>query len=130
MDKKDKAKQVVEYPSRLLKPVADLLKNQIKHLEKSKKRIEKDDPFRDVDRTTDNAAPDADAEEQFGHARNTAIKEQIDRKIIQSRKALTKIKIGSYGVCEGCKNMINTDRLMIYPEATFCVKCEAKNEKK
>jgi DnaK suppressor protein len=130
MNKRKRAKQVVMYPAKLLKPVAGVLKQQIKQLERRKKRIEKDDPFKDIDRITDNAAPDADAEEQFGHARNTAIREQLDRKIIQSRRALARIKLGSYGICENCGKMINTDRLMVYPEATYCVNCEAKNEKK
>lgn len=130
MSKKNRAKQVVKYPARLLMPVAKMLKSQIKYLERSKKKIEKDDPFRDVNRITDNAAPDADAEEQFGHARNAAIREQLDRKIIQTRRALARIKVGRYGICENCGNMINTDRLMIYPEATLCVKCESNKEKK
>ena len=71
---------------------------------------------------------EADAEEQFGHARTSAIKEQIDRQIIQTRKALTRIKIGKYGICEDCSILIDTDRLMAYPEATLCTKCQAKRE--
>ena len=40
------------------------------------------------------------------------------------------IKNKGYGICEDCGKMIDTDRLMIYPEATLCVSCEAKKEKK
>jgi DnaK suppressor protein len=78
---------------------------------------------------TDNASPDTDAAEQFGHARVSAIKEQLDKKMIQTKKALARVKIGKYGICEDCGKMIDTDRLMIYPEATLCVKCETKREK-
>jgi DnaK suppressor protein len=99
-------------------------------LEKRKKDIESEDPFKDTSRIADNASPDADAAEQFGHARTTAIKEQLDRKIVQTKKAMTKVKLGTYGICENCGNMIDTDRLMIYPEATLCIKCEKKQEKK
>jgi len=55
---------------------------------------------------------------------------QVNRKIVQTRRALTRIKIGKYGICEKCGNLIDTDRLMVMPEATLCVNCERKKEKK
>jgi len=117
------------YPVNLVSPVKKLLRDQLKNLRRRKKEVEESDPFEEPNRINDNASPDADAEEQFGHARTTAIKEQLDRKIIQTRKALTQIKLGKYGVCENCGKMIDTDRLMIYPEATICVECERKEER-
>lgn len=131
--KKKKAKKknprVVKFPANLVAPVGKFLQGRLKLLEKRKKVIEKEDPFRDTSRVTDNASPDTDAAEQFGHARVSAIKEQLDKKAIQTKKALTRVKIGKYGICEDCGKMINTDRLMVYPEATLCVKCETKREK-
>lgn len=121
--------QIVSFPSKLLEPVSDFLQEKLNTLEFRKKEIEKEDPFKDTTRLIDNASPDADAAEQFGHARTSAIKEQIDRTIIQTRKALTRIKIGKYGICEDCGKMIDTDRLMIYPDATLCAKDQAKREK-
>ncbi|KKQ41057.1 MAG: DnaK suppressor protein [Microgenomates group bacterium GW2011_GWC1_37_8] len=123
------AKWVINFPSKLLKPVTVFLQEQLHKLELRKKEIEDDDPFKDSTRLMDNASPDADAAEQFGHARASAIKEQLDRRIIQTRKALTRIKIGKYGICEDCGKMIDTDRLMAYPEATLCAKDQAKREK-
>lgn len=123
-------KNAVVFPQTLIKPVVDFLSTQLKELEKRRKLIEKEDPFGVPGRATDNAAPDTDAEEQFGHARTSAIRRELDRKIIQTRKALSRAKIGKYGVCTNCGNMIDTDRLMIYPEATLCVKCESKRERK
>jgi len=120
---------VIHFPARLLSPVYRFLSNNLKTLLKRRKEIEKEDPFKDTTRLIDNASPDTDAAEQFGHARTSAIKEQLDKKIIQTRKALTRIKIGKYGICEDCQEMIDTDRLMIYPEATLCAKCQAKREK-
>ena len=122
-------KGIVAFPSKLVAPIGDFLQDKLAHLEKRKKQIEKEDPFEDSSRLMDNASPDADAEEQFGHARSAAIKEELERKIIQTRKALTRIKIGKYGICEDCGEMIDTDRLMIYPEATLCAKCQKKREK-
>jgi DnaK suppressor protein len=123
-------KKTSAYPANLLKPVSSFLRGQLKSLKKRRKSIEEEDPFKNVDRISDNAAPDADAEEQFGHARISAIKEQLDRKIIQTRRALSRVKVGKYGLCEKCGKLIDTDRLLIYPEATLCVKCETRKEKK
>lgn len=126
-NKKDKD-TVLEFPKKLLEPVGKFLQDRLKTLEKRKKEIETEDPFRDTGRVVDNASPDTDAAEQFGHARTSAIKEQLDKKIIQTRKAMARVKIGKYGICEDCGEMIDTDRLMAYPEATLCARCQAKRE--
>lgn len=117
------------FPQNLLTPIGHFLSAQLHKLEGNKKKLEQGDPFSNESRTNDNAAPDTEAEEQFGHAKTSALKEQVDRKIVQTRKALSRIKIGKYGICENCGQMIDTDRLVIYPEATLCVKCESKKEK-
>jgi len=98
-------------------------------LERKKKAITEEDPFIDSRRISDNASPDTDMAEQIGHAKTKALENQINRKLIQIRKALTRIKIGKYGICERCGKMIDTDRLMIMPETTICVKCEKKKER-
>ena len=119
----------IRFPANLLKPVGRFLQNRLKVLERRKQVVDKEDPFKDFSRVIENASPDTDAAEQFGHARSSAIKREIDKRIIQTRKALTRIKIGKYGLCEDCNHLIDTDRLMVYPEATFCAKCQAKREK-
>lgn len=120
----------LSFPASVLTPIRGFLQEKLATLEKRKKVIEEDDPFEDTSRLLDNASPDTDAAEQFGHARVEAIRGQIDRRTIQIRKALSRIKIGKYGICENCGEMIDTDRLMIYPEATLCVKCGIKKESK
>ena len=127
MKTKDKT-QTLRFPSNLVAPIGRFLRTSLKKLESRKNDIVREDPFRNKSRLLDNASPDADAEEQFGHARTSAIKEQIDRQFIQTRKALTRVKVGKYGICEDCGNMIDTERLMAYPEATLCTKCQAKRE--
>ncbi len=119
----------VKFPANLLFPIGKLLSWRLASLEKKKKSIEGEDPFKDTERLNDNASPDTDAAEQFGHARTTALKNELAKKIIQTKKALTSIKYGTYGICEDCGKMIDTDRLVVYPEATLCVSCEAKREK-
>lgn len=126
---KKRKSSVVFIPAKLLAPVGKFLRGRLKKLEKRKKVIEKEDPFKDESRILDNASPDTDAAEQYGHARTSAIKEQLERKAVQTKKALARIKIGKYGHCEDCSEMIDTDRLMVYPEATLCAKCQTKREK-
>jgi len=125
-----KGGKIIAFPAKALFPMGKLLTRQLKKLKKRRKDVDESDPFKNTSRVTDNASPDADAEEQFGHARTTAIKKQLDIKIVQTRKALARIKIGKYGLCEECGSMINTDRLVVYPETTVCVKCESKKSKR
>lgn len=123
------ATNTIKFPNNLLKPVGEFLNAQLVNLKTHKKKISSEDPFNDKQRTLDNASPDSEAEEQFGHARVLAIKDELNNKSTQIKKALARLKIGKYGICEDCGNMIDTDRLAVFPEATMCVKCEKKREK-
>jgi DnaK suppressor protein len=40
--------------------------------------------------------------------------------------ALAKIAEGTYGLCEGCANSINPERLEAMPAARCCIDCAAK----
>jgi hypothetical protein len=73
----------IKFPASLLAPVGKFLQDRLRLLEKRRKNIEKEDPFKDQTRVLDNASPDTDAAEQFGHARSSAIKTEIDKKIIR-----------------------------------------------
>ena len=122
-------KESIRFPANVLAPVGVFLQSRLQGLLKRKKEILKEDPFRDTSRTLDNAATDIEADEQFGHARVSAIRKELTRGIIQVRKALTRVKLGKYGICEECGQMIDTDRLIIYPEVTLCTKDARKREK-
>ncbi len=124
-----KSETQLRFPANLLNPIGRFLQDRLSGLRKKKRDIEEEDPFRDTSRISDNASPDTEAQEQFGHARTSAIRQEITRKIIQTRKAMARVRIGKYGICEDCGKMIDTDRLMIYPEATLCKNCAAKREK-
>lgn len=119
----------ISFPKNLLKPVSNFLRVQLQTLKRNKKNIASEDPFNDKTRVFDNAALDTEAEEQFGHARVSAIKIELNKKSEQIKKALSRIKKGKYGVCEDCNKLIDTDRLAVFPEATMCVSCEKKREK-
>lgn len=124
-----KDKKQIKYPEEVLKPVKEHLLSRLFGLEKRKKEIAETDPFNDTSRLDDNAAIDADAAEQIEHMNVSALKSSIDRSLIQIRKALARVRVGKYGICERCGKMIDTDRLMIMPETTVCMECEKKREK-
>ncbi len=119
----------VTFPAKLLEPIKKFLHLREKQLNQRKESLDEQDPFKDSKRILDNASADADAMEQFGHANVEGLKREIDRKLVQVRKALTRTKLGKYGTCERCGKMIDTDRLVVFPEATFCIKCEEEKEK-
>lgn len=125
---KKKKTIAIKFPMNVLKPIGDFLRKEVSRLEKRVKEISEEDPFKDTGRVIDNAAPDVDALEQIGHQRTVAIRNQIERRLIQIKKALARMKIGKYGICEVCGNMIDTERLMVMPEATICAKCAKEKE--
>ena len=121
-------KRVIMFPAKVLRPIYNYLKLVQKRLERKKKDLKSEDPFSDPSRVNDNAATDADAAEISGHDRVEALRQEVDRRLIQVRKALTKIKIGKYGSCENCGRLIDTDRLSVNPTAELCMKCERKRK--
>lgn len=126
---RNKVKQMVAFPARVLEPVRSFLIKEASRLARRQEELKKQDPFADVRRVIDSAAPDTDAAEQAGHERVSAFRQEADRRLIQVKKALARIKIGKYGLCEECGKMIDTDRLVVVPESTLCVKCEREKEK-
>lgn len=118
----------VKFPMSVLKPIGAFLVKETKRLEGKKKSLSQEDPFQDTRRVIDNAAPDIEADEQIGHQKVTALQAQIDRRLIQIKSALARIKIGKYAICRKCGKMIDTDRLMVMPEATYCATCAKEKE--
>src|SRR3989338_7646642 len=116
----------VGFPLSVLQPLMGFLRRKEKQLEERKKELEREDPFADADRLTNNAAIDAEAMEQSGHDRVSALKLEVDKGLINIRKTLTRIKLGKYGLCDVCGKMIDTDRLAIDPTANLCIECSRK----
>ena len=52
-------------------------------------------------------------DEQIGHFEAEIKVGFVKKQIIEFRKALSKIKIGKYGICDKCGEMIDTDRLAL-----------------
>ena len=115
----------IQFPTKILQPLQQKLQSEEIKLKKRRQDLEAEDPFNDDDRVSNNAAVDTDAAEEFGHDRVSALKLEVDKTLINIRKTLTRIKVGRFGLCEKCHQMIDTDRLAIDPTASLCIRCAA-----
>jgi len=116
----------MNYPPKVLEPIKDFLEEREKKLDKQKTKLYKEDPFTNSDSLSDNAAIDTGASRKFGHATLEAVGTELEKMLINVRKALTYIRLGKYGMCEECGKMIDTDRLAIDPTVTLCMTCAQK----
>ncbi len=119
---------IVQFPRDVLSQIKSYLESKNRETEKRLRELKKEDPFEDKTRLLDRASDDSEARSKAGHEQVAALQHQLSMVLVQTRKALTKIKIGKYGVCENCGKMIDTDRLAAMPTATLCVSCERKRE--
>lgn len=124
---KENNKKIDRLPLRFLSPIKRFLETELLKLKRTKKNLKEADPFTDENRTLENSVEE-DLDEQIGHFDNEIKARFLNKRIVQLRKALTRIKIGKYGMCESCGKMIDTERLAINPEATTCVKCQKEKE--
>ncbi len=66
---------------------------------------------------------DASAEEV-----TSSLVELEGRELNQIERALHQLKVGTYGICEGCSCKIPVARLNALPYSTMCVECQRKAE--
>ena len=53
----------------------------------------------------------------------------LDESRLQAERATSRKATGEYGVCEDCGQKISEERLKFLPEATRCVRCQARQER-
>jgi RNA polymerase-binding transcription factor len=51
------------------------------------------------------------------------------RELNQIERALTRLKQGTYGLCEGCQKKIPVGRLNALPYTSYCIECQREMEK-
>ncbi len=115
------------------------LKELRKKLEKEKAQIEKNlEGFAEKDKKLKgdwdtrfpnwNGESTADmeiaADEVEEYTRLLPLEHILEIRLKNINSALDKIKKGKYGICEKCGREIPLERLKIYPEARFCLKCK------
>lgn len=113
-----------KYPKEILEQIEKDLLEERKKLEKSLTTLIQEDPFADPGRLNDNAAVDTEAKEEVDHERIEVLQTDVENNIKDVDAALMRIKKGTFGFCENCGNMIDTDRLSAVPTARYCMQCE------
>ncbi len=66
------------------------------------------------------------AEEVEDYEAKLPIEHTLEIKLRNIDLALKKLEKSNYGICEKCKKKIGRKRLLIYPEARFCIDCQKK----
>jgi RNA polymerase-binding transcription factor DksA len=102
------------------------LKNKLlakrKMLKVEQKVLLQEDPYKDFDAAGDSSENMDEAILEDAKKENTDIlTAAVNKMQMQVRKALAKMKVGKYGICEVCGKPIDKARLGAYPEATTCV---------
>ena len=93
------------------------------------RRIKRDDPFSNQDRSII-VEPGTDAAQLFGHEQAVILEQKLKKDLKEIEMALSKIKKGTYGICERCGKKIDFARLEVKPQAIYCLKCEKEIEAK
>jgi len=96
-----------------------------KELKKEEDMVKESDPLMQAERSDVSESTDTvsgDVEKTIQEARLDLI--QAAR--LEIRKALAKVRIGTYGMCETCKGPIDLARLKVFPQATACFDCSSK----
>ena len=60
--------------------------------------------------------------------KNLALVHQLERRLEEIELVKKAAKKGKYGICERCGKIIDPERLEIFPEARYCVKCKTEME--
>lgn len=113
-------------PGEFLEKIKTYLAAEEKRLANEEKKLAERDPFLVPGRDVGNPEFVEEAEEEIGHAQVAAEKGIIQQLLADTRSALSKLKIGKYGICERCGNPVDRARLKAFPQARFCVECEKK----
>ena len=69
------------------------------------------------------------ATETFEREKELALESSVQGMLEMVEGALQKIREGTYGICEGCGNPIDGNRLRAIPYARLCIRCKEKEER-
>ena len=85
------------------------------------------DPGEDENRLFDND-PEDDGQEAEAGSRNAAQRRAVTQQLGRINRALEKIEVGTYGICDMTGEKIDPDRLRAIPEAIYTIEAEEKLE--
>lgn len=110
--------------------IRDLLQRQQKKVEQEIKELEGEDPVLTDMASAESSEPGTDSWLADTHSRAMAVRENLQKLLENTKKALLNIKSGKYGKCEVCGKPIEPERLLAMPTATLCIADSKKTPKK
>lgn len=119
---------MLSFPKRTLESIKNLLLRQQKEVEKNLKGVEEDDPAKS-DGIAEASEPGTDSYIADTHTKILVLEEQLKKTDNSIKRALIKIKGGTYGKCEKCSKQIGIGRLLAMPTAQYCLSCSKKSSK-
>lgn len=117
---------MLDFPSKTIEYLKKLLVKQQKEVEKSIKEVAEDDPANSP-ALAESSEPGTDSYIADTHTKTLVLTSQLKKTSQNIKKALLKIRNGSYGKCEKCGKRIEISRLMVMPTAQYCLSDSKKN---
>ena len=68
--------------------------------------------------------------ESFAQEFSLELLQRDEQTLVEIDEALERVKLGTFGLCEGCEEVIPKARLNAVPHARFCVNCQRKTERR
>jgi len=68
--------------------------------------------------------------ESFAQEFSLELLQRDEATLVEIDEALDRVKAGTFGLCEGCEELIPKVRLNAVPHARFCVDCQRKTERR
>jgi len=118
-------KEILKKLEKKLKDEKEKLKKQLKQFAKEEKKTGWKTTFPKFNGGESGSGTlEKGADEVEEYVSLLTLTQKLEKKLEEINAALKKIKEGNYGICEKCKKEIELERLMVCPEAKFCLKCE------
>ncbi len=112
------ARLLLEERRRLRQELSEMEEHQVKTEEK---------PVADVSGYEDDLVDVAT--ETFEREKGLALESSVQGLLEMVEEALQKIRKGTYGICEGCGQQIDANRLRAIPYARLCIRCKEREER-
>ena len=71
-----------------------------------------------------------DATRTAAHDRNIALRQEVETMLASVMDATKRVKDGTYGKCNVCRDAIEPARLALMATASLCMRCQQKSEKR
>ncbi len=119
---------MLDFPQKTINYIKEALTKQQKEVEKNLKEVEQDDPAT-TPALAESSEPGTDSYIADTHTKTLVLEDTLKKTDNSIKKALLKIKNGSYGKCEKCGKPIEIGRLLAMPIAQYCLSCSKKTSK-